>query len=102
MRLNFNATIHTMSNIILPPLPVKLPPLPKKLPPLPVVAKRPLSCHAGDGFVQVLLDAPDDAAMRLMMLAEGVEFIAGSMVPKTGILFSTVAPGGKIRYCWRT
>jgi len=89
--------------IVLPPLPIpKLPPLPMKLPPLPVVkAKRPTACQAGDGFVQVLLDAPDDVGMRLMMIAEGVEFIAGSMVPKTGIFFSTVAPGGKIRYCWR-
>lgn len=100
MRLNFNATIDTMNNITLPPLPLpKLPPLPVVLPKLPV--RRPAACHAGDGFVQVMLDVPDDVAMRLMMVAEGVEFIAGSMVPKTGTLFFAVAPGGKIRYCWR-
>lgn len=86
---------------MLPPLP-QMKPLP---PPLPVLTithiKRASSVGTGDGFVQVLLDAPDDASARLMMVAEGVRFIGASLVPETGTLFSTAAPGGKIRYCWR-
>ena len=54
-----------------------------------------------DGFVQVMLDSADDAHAKLLIAQAGIEFAPHSLVPLTGILFVTVNPDGKCRYCWR-
>ena len=79
----------------LPPL-LPVLPVPKPLPPRVKVGGSP-----ADGFVQVMLDTADDAHAKLLIAQAGIEFAPHSLVPLTGILFVTVNPDGKCRYCWR-
>lgn len=80
-----------------------LPPLLPIIPKLPAVPKpqRQSAVSVGEGFVQVLFDKPDDAGARVLMLSDGVPFVAGSLLPERGILTITITPAGKYRYCWR-
>ena len=79
--------------------------LPPLLPVPPALAKPAPRVKVGgspaDGFVQVMLDSADDAHAKLLIAQAGVEFAPHSLVPLTGILFVTVNPDGKYRYCWR-
>ena len=78
--------------------------LPPLLPVLPVPKVTPRVKVGGspaDGFVQVMLDSADDAHAKLLIAQAGIEFAPHSLVPLTGILFVTVNPDGKCRYCWR-
>lgn len=83
---------------------MNLPPLLPVLPVLPVPKPAPRVKVGGspaDGFVQVMLDTADDAHAKLLIAQAGIEFAPNSLVPLTGILFVTVNPDGKCRYCWR-
>ena len=87
---------------------MNLPPLPPMLPALAALAalhkpatRVKVGGSPADGFVQVMLDTADDAHAKLLIAQAGIEFAPHSLVPLTGILFVTVNPDGKYRYCWR-
>lgn len=78
--------------------------LPPPLPlPLPKPARAAYDGDVSQGFVQVLLDVPDDTHARVLLAAGGVKFQkSGSLIPTEGVLSVHVSPQTKkARYCWR-
>lgn len=83
--------------MILPPPPI----LPLPLP-MPVAANYQLHGSIDDGYVQVAMREPDDAAARVAMIAAGVHFVGHSMVPTTGTLHAmSRTDGAGCAYRWR-
>lgn len=76
---------------------MKLPPLLPKLPPAPVRA----DVQRGEGFMQLMLDAPDDVHARLAFASEGVSFGPKSLIPTVGVMHAYVNSGGKYVYRYR-
>ncbi len=98
--------------MLLPPLPVMrpvLPPVPKPLPPLPAriglppiapIERPNVHGDAALGYVQIILDSPNDAAARALFISCGVKMAGAGLMPADGVLTAHKQPS-KAGYVYR-